>query len=87
LLPVPTGAARCFAAPIVHAQQNHPDHPRDRTAPWDMKLIFQAADPMEDLAMADVYGDGVMEMISGGRLSKEDAGLNMIARELLCLRS
>lgn len=52
-----------------------PDHPRARTAPWDLHVIYQGDAAMEGMAMADIDGDGVIEIVGGGRWFKHDGGL------------
>ncbi|MGH9403937.1 MAG: FG-GAP repeat domain-containing protein, partial [Terriglobia bacterium] len=56
-----------------------PDHPRSRTRPWDLHVIFQADAPMEGMAMADIDGDGVIEVVGGGRWFKHEGGLRFSA--------
>jgi hypothetical protein len=52
-----------------------PEQPRARTAPWDLHVIYQADAPMEGMAMADIDGDGVVEIVGGGRWFKHEGGL------------
>lgn len=66
------GARALFLARI-------PDHPRERTVPWDIHLIYQGGAAMEGLAIADIDGDGVMEIVGGGRWFKHEGGLKFAA--------
>ena len=66
------GARALFLARI-------PEHPRDRNTPWDLNIIHQADAPMEGMAMADIDGDGVVEVVGGGRWFKHEGGLNFTA--------
>lgn len=61
------GAAALFMARI-------PDRVRARTVPWELHVIYQADDPMEGLALADIDSDGVVEIIGGGRWFKHEGG-------------
>ncbi|MGH9400938.1 MAG: FG-GAP repeat domain-containing protein, partial [Terriglobia bacterium] len=66
------GAKALFLARI-------PDHPRSRTRPWNLHVIFQADAPMEGMAMADIDGDSVIEVVGGGRWFKHEGGLRFSA--------
>jgi hypothetical protein len=61
------GASALFLAQV-------PERQRTRTAPWELHMIYQADAPMEGMAMADIDGDGVVEIVGGGRWFKHDAG-------------
>jgi FG-GAP-like repeat len=56
-----------------------PEQPRARTSPWDLHIIHQADAPMEGMAMADIDGDGVVEVVGGGRWFKHENGLKFTA--------
>ncbi|HKT10950.1 MAG TPA: VCBS repeat-containing protein [Terriglobia bacterium] len=56
-----------------------PRQPRARTTPWDSHVIYQADAPMEGMAIADIDGDGVMEVVGGGRWFKHENGLKFTA--------
>jgi hypothetical protein len=66
------GARALFLARI-------PDQPRSRSTPWDLQIIYQGDAPMEGMAMADVDGDGVVEVVGGGRWFKHQGGLKFTA--------
>lgn len=66
------GAMALFLAQI-------PDHPRDRGTPWDLRIIYHADAPMEGMAMADIDGDGIIEIIGGGRWFKHEGDLRFSA--------
>ena len=56
-----------------------PKDPRARSTPWEMQIIYQADAPMEGLAMADIDGDGVVEVAGGGRWFKHEGGMKFTA--------
>jgi FG-GAP-like repeat len=66
------GARALFLARI-------PEQPRARSTPWDLHIIYQADAPMEGMAMADIDGDGVVEVVGGGRWFKHDGGIKFTA--------
>jgi FG-GAP-like repeat len=66
------GARALFLARI-------PEQPRDRSTPWDLHIIYQADAPMEGMAMADIDGDGVVEVVGGGRWFKHEGSLKFTA--------
>jgi FG-GAP-like repeat len=66
------GARALFLARI-------PAHPRARNTPWDLHVIYQGDAPMEGMAMADIDGDRVVEVVGGGRWFKHEGGLKFTA--------
>lgn len=52
-----------------------PPDARTRTAPWEIYTVYQGDAPMEGLAVADVDGDGRLELIGGGRWFKHVGGM------------
>ena len=56
-----------------------PIKPRETSTPWDSHVIYQADAPMEGMAMADIDGDGVVEVVGGGRWFKHEDGLQFTA--------
>jgi FG-GAP-like repeat len=62
------GAKALFLARI-------PAQPQGRSTPWDLQVIFQGDAPMEGMAMADIDGDGQMEVVGGGRWFKHEGGM------------
>jgi hypothetical protein len=52
-----------------------PDDPRAQAGPWPFQVIYQGDAAMEGMAMADIDGDGVLEVIGGGRWYKHDGGM------------
>ncbi len=66
------GASALFLAWIPHDVVT-------RTAPWEIHLIFQGDAPMEGMAMADIDGDGVIEIVGGGRWFKHEGGVKFSA--------
>jgi FG-GAP-like repeat len=66
------GARALFLARI-------PEQPRGQSTPWDLHTIYQADAPMEGMAIADIDGDGVVEVVGGGRWFKPEGGLKFTA--------
>ena len=66
------GARALFLARI-------PKNPRDRNTPWDLNIIYQGDASMEGMAMADIDGDGVVEVVGGGRWFRHDGGISFKA--------
>jgi hypothetical protein len=66
------GAAALFIARI-------PENPREYVGPWDIQLIYQGDAPMEGMALADIDGDGMVEVIGGGRWYKHEGGTKFTA--------
>jgi len=62
------GAMALFLARI-------PQDAQTRTTPWEIHLIYQGDAPMEGLAIADVDGDGKVEVIGGGRWFKHEGSM------------
>jgi hypothetical protein len=52
-----------------------PPDARTRTSAWEIELFFQGDAPMEGMAIADIDGDGVLEVVGGGRWFRHEAGL------------
>ncbi len=52
-----------------------PEDPRTRSTPWVTQVIYQGDAAMEGIAMADVDGDGVVEVIGGGRWYKHEGNM------------
>jgi hypothetical protein len=65
------GANRLFLAEI-------PADPK-ATAAWPFTSIFESASESEGLAKADVDGDGVVDLIGGGRWFKHEGGRRYVA--------
>jgi FG-GAP-like repeat len=65
------GANRPFLAEV-------PADPK-ATEPWPLVSIFESASESEGLAAADVDGDGVVDLIGGGRWFKHECGQRYVA--------
>ena len=55
-----------------------PNDAKSRTGPWPLQTVFQGDAPMEGLAMADIDGDGVLEIVGGGHWFKHEGGMNFM---------
>ncbi len=56
-----------------------PSRPRQQSGPWEFNPIFHAGAPMEGLAVADIDGDGIVEVVGGGRWFKHEGGMRFAA--------
>ncbi len=56
-----------------------PKDAKTRTTPWEISTVFQGDAPMEGLAMADIDGNGVFEIVGGGRWFEHKGGVNFTA--------